>query len=349
MTAADPPSRRSLNERLFDALPFAPVWFAAGGALLLLCFFLVMVSLSGDLSRFLEPDTPWWRDRDGRLGVLLALLAAYLPVARRYEQLGTERTLDAVRETGAWPPGPLATASRVLESTDPAGLRKACWTGLLVLPVLMVLVDPDPKIMMQSSYWGPAQLWTRVLAAVVCWNTGALMYAVRSHTLAFSQLAAALPEVDLLDVESLAPINRHGLVIALPSVVVLSFFGVNLIDPGVLLAFGAVAAVLFVATVAALSRLMGGVRDRIRRAKQEELAKVNGAIRGDAGALEGSALARREATDLGGLLAYRHFVASVPEVPGGGTRGRLLLYVAIPVGSWLGGALVERLLGAFLG
>jgi hypothetical protein len=349
MTAADPPSRRSLNERLFDALPFAPVWFAAGGALLLLCFFLAMVSLSGDLSRFLEPDTPWWRDRDGRLGVLLALLAAYLPVARRYEQLGTKRTLEAVRATGAWPAGPLATASQLLETTDPAGLRRACWSGLLLLPILMVLVDPDPKILVQSYYWGPAQLWTRVLGAVVCWNSAALMYAVWSHARAFSQLAAALPEVDLLDLEGLAPFNRHGLVIALPSVVVLSFFGFNLIDPGLLLAFGVVTALLIPATLLALGRLMGGVRDRIRRAKQEELEKVNGAIRGEPGALDGSALARREATDLGGLLAYRHFVASVPEVPGSGTRGRLLLYVAIPVGSWLGGALVERMLSAFLG
>jgi hypothetical protein len=308
MTAAHPPSRRSLNERFFDALPFAPAWLAAGGALLLLSLFLVMLYLSGDLGRFMETDTPWWRDRDGRLGVLLALLAAYLPVARHYEQLGTERTLEAVRRTGAWPPGPLATASEVLETTDTARLRKACWSGLLVLPVLMVLVDPDPELMIQSYYWGPAQLWTRALAAVVCWNSAALMYAVWSHTRAFSQLAAALPEVDLLDLENLAPFNRHGLVIALPSVVVLSFFGFNLIDPCLLLAFGVTTALLLFATVVALSRLMGGVRDRIRRAKLEELGKVNGAIRGEPGALVGSVLAGREAIDLGGLLAYREFV-----------------------------------------
>jgi hypothetical protein len=349
MTVAQPPSRRSLNERMFDALTFAPAWLAAGGALLLLCLFLAMVSVSGDLSRFIADGTPWWRDRDGRLGVLLALLAAYLPVARRYEQLGTRRTLEAVRATGAWPPGPLATASPLLETTDPAGLRRACWSGLLVLPILMVLVDPDPKLLVQSDYWGPAQLWTRILGAVVCWNSAALMYAVWSHARAFSHLAAALPEVDLLDLESLAPLNRHGLVIALPSVVVLSFFGFNLIDPGLLLAFGVVTSLLILATLLALGRLLGGVRDRIGRAKQEELAKVNGAIRGEPGALAGSALAGREAADLAGLLAYRQFVASVSELPGGGTRGRLLLYVAIPVGSWLGGALVERILAVFLG
>jgi len=30
-------------------------------------------------------------------------------------------------------------------------------------------------------------------------------------------------------------------------------------------------------------------------------------------------------------------------------RARFLLYAAIPLGSWLGGALVERLLGSVLG
>jgi hypothetical protein len=350
MTAAPSPSRRTLNERLFDALPFAPAWLAAGGALLLLGLFLAMMSFSGDLGRFVETGTPWWRDRDGRLGVLLALLAAYLPVARRYEQLGTKRTLDLLRETGAWPPAPLAAASQVLEITNPATLRRVGWLGLLVLPLLMLGVDPDPKLLMQADYWGTAQLWTRALAAVVCWNSAALMYAVWSHARGFSRLAAALPDVDLLDLESLTPFNRQRLVIALPLVVVLSFFGFNLIDPGLLLPFGAVAALLLLGTAVALSHVAGGVRERIRRAKREELARINAAIRGKPGALAGSALPQREVTDLGGLLAYREFVASVPESPGTvNTRGRLLLLVAIPVGSWLGGALVERILAAFLG
>ena len=96
--------------------------------------------------------------------------------------------------------------------------------------------------------------------------------------------------------------------------------------------------------------LIGSVRmTPENESRLEELGKVNGAIRGEPGALVGSVLAGREASDLGGLLAYREFVASVPDVPGSGTRGRLLLYVAIPVGSWLGGALVERILSAVLG
>ena len=52
---------------------------------------------------------------------------------------------------------------------------------------------------------------------------------------------------------------------------------------------------------------------------------------------------------LPGLIAYMNQIESVREWPfDAPTLTRFFLYVAIPLGSWLGGALVERLLGAAL-
>ena len=52
---------------------------------------------------------------------------------------------------------------------------------------------------------------------------------------------------------------------------------------------------------------------------------------------------------LPGLLAYKNEIESVREWPfDAPTLTRFFLYVAIPLGSWVGGALVERLLGAAL-
>jgi hypothetical protein len=94
-----------------------------------------------------------------------------------------------------------------------------------------------------------------------------------------------------------------------------------------------------------------GVHRRIREAKAAELARVVAAIRGEPAALAGSAIARREANaGLADLIAWRGLVDSAREWPfDASMRLRFLLYLAIPVGSWLGGALVERLLGAVLG
>ncbi|MCZ6783588.1 MAG: hypothetical protein O7G30_09800, partial [Proteobacteria bacterium] len=53
---------------------------------------------------------------------------------------------------------------------------------------------------------------------------------------------------------------------------------------------------------------------------------------------------------LSDLLAYRAYVESLREWPfDTSTLVRFALYTLIPVGSWLGGALVERVVDAALG
>ena len=93
-----------------------------------------------------------------------------------------------------------------------------------------------------------------------------------------------------------------------------------------------------------------GLRRQIRARKAEELARLQEEIRLDRdlvaqrGADSGDAGARLPA-----LLAFKHEIESVREWPfDAPTLTRFFLYVAIPLGSWVGGALVERLLGAAL-
>ena len=53
---------------------------------------------------------------------------------------------------------------------------------------------------------------------------------------------------------------------------------------------------------------------------------------------------------LGALAAYRQSVESVREWPfDTPTLLRFLLYLALPLGSWLGGAIVERALAWVIG
>jgi hypothetical protein len=105
----------------------------------------------------------------------------------------------------------------------------------------------------------------------------------------------------------------------------------------------AVAAVAFVLPVR-------GLRRQIRARKAEELAKVREDIRRNRGLAAESGTESAEAGGrLPGLLAYMNQIESVREWPfDAPTLTRFFLYVAIPLGSWVGGALVERLLGAAL-
>jgi hypothetical protein len=101
-------------------------------------------------------------------------------------------------------------------------------------------------------------------------------------------------------------------------------------------------------TVAALALFvpLRGVRSRIVAAKRAELGRIEQALRGDHLALAGSRIAEHGADlRLADLIAYRGLVERVRAWPfGGSTLGRALLYLTIPFASWLGGALVERLI-----
>ena len=105
-----------------------------------------------------------------------------------------------------------------------------------------------------------------------------------------------------------------------------------------------------VSTTGVMLLPMRGLRARILEAKQAEIAHVDAAIQGDPSGLAGSSIrTRADGLSLADLLAYREFVRSVSEWPfDAPMRARYLLYVAIPLGSWLGGAFVERMLDVAL-
>ncbi len=167
-----------------------------------------------------------------------------------------------------------------------------------------------------------------------------------------SRLAKSGLEIDLLDLTSLAPFGRIGLRNAFGWIVGSTIFSLLMLNvplESLLTAYPGILWILLIA-VAALVIPLRPVHQAIRLAKREQLARVNGEIHRDREALGSGELDGAEAaTRLPGLIAYRGAIESVREWPlDTPTLGRFLLYLAIPLGSWLGGALVERLLGRAL-
>ena len=92
------------------------------------------------------------------------------------------------------------------------------------------------------------------------------------------------------------------------------------------------------------------VQRLISHLKQKELDRMVAAISGDRSALAGSRLAAQaETLSLADLLAYRDTITSVREWPARApTILRVLLLLMIPIVGWIGGALVERVIGSLL-
>jgi hypothetical protein len=80
-----------------------------------------------------------------------------------------------------------------------------------------------------------------------------------------------------------------------------------------------------------------GAHQAIVREKQGELARSTAQLRARA-----EAGVREAPGALADALAWRHHVEAVPDWPIDlPTLRRFVLYLAIPLGSWLGGALVD--------
>jgi hypothetical protein len=318
----------------------APIWVGVGFAVALLLAFALLSAALGDFSEFLAGDENLLQARDARLGVIIVILAAFLPAAHRYATLGAVRNLEALQSLLV--PGSGGDAVRL-----PTHRRRiAVLLGLLLPPLVGLTVDRDPGLYLRADYWGVEQIWSWSLGAFCGWNLGAFIDTTLACSRRFSEIAERLERIDLFDLSGLAPFARQGLLFALLWVLLPSIFAVNAVDRDFASSISVLTAICVVIGTTALLLPVLGVHRRIRQAKHAEIGRVEAAIRGDAAALAGSAIAARGASpSLADLITYRGWIESRPEWPfDTGMRLRFALYLAIPLGSWLGGALVERLL-----
>jgi hypothetical protein len=337
----------SWTERSYRSVPVSPIWVGLGIVVGLLVVFLATSWAFGGIATVRAGEAGLWEYREARLAILVALLAGYLPTARHYVAVGAEKNLgdlfplldSSFRDSGAVQPH--------IGLLDARAARKAGALGVLLAPITALLVDRDPSLYLQPEYYGAEQAFAWIVGIWVCWSLGTFVYATLTYARRFSDLAGHVERIDLFDLQPLAPFTRQGLRSALLWLVLLSLVSLNAVD---LVWFFTIAVIALVVGTAALILPVRGIHLRLRQAKQAELGRVHAAIRGGPGALSGSPISGHgESLQLSDLLAYRSFLESVREWPfDAPSMVRFALYLALPLGSWLGGAFVERLLGAAL-
>ncbi len=327
------------SARLYQSVPLAPVWLSVGIALGLLGLFLILAWAFGGLDIFRAGDQALWEYREVRIAFLVASLVGYLPTARHYVAAGARKNGQDLR--------PLLGPAQRLEPPDARASRTAGFLGLLFVPFTAFLLDRDPTLYLQRAYWGAETSFGWVVGALACRSFGLFVYDTLAYARGFSDLGRRLERIDLLDPRALAPFARQGLRSALLWLILISLFSLNAFD---FTWFAATGVIALLGGTTALILPVYGIHQRLGEAKQAELERVHAAIRGEPEGLAGSPLAERAASlGLADLLAYRKFVESVREWPfDSPSLLRFALYLGIPLGSWLGGAFVERLLGVAL-
>ena len=285
--------------------------------------------------------------RDIRLAIVHCLLIGYAPAALLYVLQSGRRTvlvlqdaLDCTREECE----ALAASVRL----SGRGLLITGLIGLVLSFVGPYVVPPVPPTPWSPSTWSPEVAWHRILGPAVNIWVWWLGYAVVAVSLRLSRLARKLDRIDLLDLSPLKPFTRQGLTNALAVIGLLSIYSLMLLETGfgrVMLVNGG--ATVVVATLALLAPVQG-VHQRIRGSKEEKLRRIDESISTQRSALEDPGAGRR-AGEMADLVAYRGLIEDVPEWPfTTSTYARLILYMLIPVASWILAGVVEEVVGRAL-
>jgi hypothetical protein len=322
---------------------------------LFLAYFLIFFgyqNLTGGMTGLRIDERPFWNDPWGFAEFFIAGLLAWVPAYVILVRRSARRNLDALRPSlNAQPSdqewfGPASARYYRVAGASGVGFALAA-DGWYFSGVI------DQQL---PEAWEAWVAWTFVRDAAggwFMWQAWAVALSVAIH---FHRLADLSAAVQLLNLRALSPFARQGFRLAL-----LFCIGIAIISPVVGLIpieqaepFSSVAPLILAALLFAgvlLYLPCAGAYRAIAKEKSAELERVRAEIERQRGialsADHGSKTAA--ASELPGLLAYEARVEKVRGWPFGAVGLlRFLLYVAIPVGSWVAAAVVERLVSSAL-
>jgi hypothetical protein len=341
--------------RLYARLPMPPL--AVGT--LIAAFYLVAVFVYFTAVGSPEGLTPRGEPLDGKRFwevpgwwtlIVNAVMIGFAPTVMTNTLQSVERDVrDLAPSLGA---SPTAVEAQIREVArlNPWILRLM---GLGVAAVMIAFTFLDPGLWINRErppVTHPYFIWFLAQQILLGWLWSRAVVADVATARAFAQLSQQIEHVDLLDLRPLAVFARRGVRSVLYWMVGLAFFSLFWLGPYA----GEMNISAFVLLIALaawnLWVLLRGPRRRIRAEKEAQLARIRDEIRAHQQALlaagpdVGDAAARLPA-----LLAIEARIVSVGELPfDANTVMRFALYVTLGVGSWVGGAVIERLLGAAL-
>lgn len=335
--------------RSVESVRFGPFWLTLGLAAAIFAAFLLWCALFGQLDQVFATG-PSYRPRMARTTGVLAALTAFLVTARRYEvRKAPEDWAPLQPLTPLSPAGFAELLARGRQQTQASRLAFDL-AGVVVGIGMVVLSSGERGWILRGENWDPFLVWSFALNAVLFVTMARAAHASLQSREINDRLAAAIVQLDLLDTTPLRSFARQGLRRAFywaGGSSIASLLGLDLTHFGPLLAI--LALTLGLASFALLDPVRV-VRARIRSAKRAELERLRQRIRDERSELlTRSHRASEAAARLPGLLAYEARIASVSEWPfDASTLIRFGALSLLATGSWLGGAVVERLLDAVL-
>lgn len=278
--------------------------------------------------------------RNIRIAIVHCLLAGYLPGAYFILMSSERETRDVLREA--------LELDKDLSHMDFAfrintGERLLFGFLGLSLSVLTTYLTTQSAPWDLAS-WSPEVVWHRLLGLWLGWWFGWMVLGIWRTSAHISRIGEQIDSIDILDLSPWTPFVQFGARTTLVLLGGVSLVLLFLIEPDQWPTVAIVTGLCIPLTLLGLWLPVRGVHARIREVKQVELVWVRGRIQ------QVSTQFRQTATvmspgEIADLSAYLRLIEDVPEWPiEGSTLAQVLLYLLLPVASWLGSLLIENLL-----
>ncbi|MDJ0759473.1 MAG: hypothetical protein QNJ19_08735 [Woeseiaceae bacterium] len=322
----------SLTLRVYESLPGNPMKIGIGLAiLLLLIYWTGRVLFDGAGNSSFE---------DVFVAVTQLLVLAYCVSAYAYLLKSVRETVSAL--------SPAAPDETAWQAASELIGRHSGWLlvifGLVNYLVIGVFVTnittPDPVNPWDWRSWTYDLYWHRITTVFFVGYMACFCYVLVVDSLRLSRLSETISSIDLLNLKPLHPLTRQGLTNALlviGMVSVLSLFAVEARYWPALVGFWL--SFILLAWIGMMLPLRG-IRKQIKAAREQELDWCEKRLRASRDTLKSG---DGGTSSIAEVAAYRTTIESIRNWPFDHlTLTRFALYLLIPLGSWLGGAFVER-------
>jgi len=297
------------------------------GALALWCTWLL--GIVDEVAAGLEPDIAI------RAPVTLYMMVGYLPMAIYYLEVWTSDHFEMIVSNFSLDHEAIVFP-RLLANM--VGV-----TGALTMYLLFLHQPDDLLLLLLPHHWDADFAFPMVGLVVMGWFMFRFMFLLIWNAIKVSRTARHIRRIDLFDTSLVKPYAQQGVRSSLLAVVSLSVSANLWLDPNSP-TLGTVISVLMLvgASVFALLLPTWGIHLRLKALKAVELKQVRRAI---ASRRDPETRTVDDAQQLRADLAIERRLMEISEWPfDAGSYGRVALYVFLGFGSWVGAALVERLL-----
>jgi hypothetical protein len=331
--------------RLFDALPLPPIAVGGVGAIALALVFLAIDLAEGNLATLSAGRLRFFEHVEVRSAIVVSLLLAGVVVTHHYEALGTRRDLEKLL--------PHLDRDEPLESGERSARRRriAGLAGGLVISSIVPTLYVDPSRFLRfETYLLPSVLFDLVVGFVLGWTVSKTLYSALDEDRRFARLARRLRELDLFSLEPLHVFGRRGLRRTLRWMLLVSIASLVFFDAGKVLPPAVALTGIFGFALVCFLFPVWGVHLRLKQEKQRELAEVRSRIKSERDRLRSCQWRSLEAgVRFADLIAYEARIAAARTWPVDASMiGRLGVYGLLPIGSWLGSALIQHWVEIFL-